>query len=113
VFRTNDYSNQTIANFQFGKKLGKKKRLLAIFHSELRISSKNGKYDDGNTRYTATYLNNLSYIAYGAKFGYAISKNVMTWADIRFWSTNTVDIGARTEELGLLPGLTFSVSYSN
>jgi hypothetical protein len=113
TFRTNDYSGQTIVNFQIGKFLGKKKKWLGILHADLRQSAKNGAYNDGNTKYTATYLNNLSYVAYGMKYGYKITPKMMFWTDIRFWSTNTVDIGARTNEYGLFPGLSFSVSYQN
>lgn len=113
VYRTNNYSGQTIANFQIGKFLGKNKRWLGIFHSELRQSNNQGTYNEGNTKYTATYLNDLGYIAYGVKFGYKITPKIMLWSDIRFWSNATQKIGARTDELGLFPGLTFSVSYSN
>jgi hypothetical protein len=113
MYRTNNYSGQTIANFQVGKHLGKKQRLIGIFHTDLRLSAQNGTHDDGNTKYTATYLNDLSYIAYGLKFGYKFTPKIMFWTDIRFWSTNTADIGARTDDLGLFPGLTFSVSYQN
>jgi hypothetical protein len=113
VYRTNDYSSQTIANFQIGKPLGKNRKWMGIFHSELRFSGKNGTYNDGNTKYTATYLNDLRYIAYGAKFSYKATSNIMLWSDIRFWSNSTELIGARTDELGLFPGLSFAVSYSN
>ena len=110
IYRTNKYSGQTIGGFQLGKFLGKNKKLLSILHADLRISSKNGSYNDGNTKYTATYLNNLSYVAYGLKFGYKITPKIMLWQDIRFWSTNVSDIGAT---LALFPGLSFSVSYQN
>jgi hypothetical protein len=113
VYRTNDYSGQSIVNFQIGKFLGKKKKWLGILHADLRQSAKNGKYNDGNTKYTATYLNNLSYIAYGMKYGYKITPKMMFWTDIRFWSSNVADIGARTNDLGLFPGLSFSLSYQN
>jgi hypothetical protein len=113
TYRTNNYSGQTLANFQIGKHFGKKKKWLGILHADLRLSAKNGTYDDGNTKYTATYLNNLSYVAYGMKFGYKITPKMMFWTAIRFWATNAADIGSRTDDLGLFPGLTFSVSYQN
>jgi hypothetical protein len=110
VYRNNDYSSQTIANFQIGKPLGKNKKWLGIFHSELRFSGKNGTYNEGNTKYTATYLNDLRYIAYGAKFSYKATSKIMLWSDIRFWSNSTELIGARTDELGLFPGLSFVIN---
>jgi hypothetical protein len=113
VYRTNNYSGQTIANFQIGKFLGKNKKWLGILHAELRQSSKNGTYNDGNTKYTATYLNDLSYIAYGLKFGYKVTPKITLWQDIRFWASRTEKIGTRTDDLGPFPGLSFSVSYQN
>jgi hypothetical protein len=113
VFRNNNYSNQTFAYFQIGKFMGKKQKFLIILHSALRFSNKNGSYDDGNTKYTATYLNDLRYIAYGLKLGYKVTPKIMVWSDIRFWANSTEKIGGRTDALGLFPGLTFSVSYQN
>jgi hypothetical protein len=113
VFRNNNYSNQTFAYFQIGKFMGKKQKFLMILHSSLRFSNKNGTYDDGNTKFTATYLNDLRYIAYGLKLGYKVTPKIMVWSDIRFWANSTDKIGGRTDALGLFPGLTFSVSYQN
>jgi hypothetical protein len=113
VLRNNNYSNQTLAYFQLGKFMGKKQNFLMILHSALRFSSKNGTYDDGNSKYTATYLNDLRYIAYGLKLGYKVTPKIMAWSDIRFWASSTEKIGGRTDALGLFPGLTFSVSYQN
>jgi hypothetical protein len=113
VLRNNNYSNQTFAYFQIGKFMGKKQKLLMILHSSLRFSNKNGTHDDGNTKYTATYLNDLRYIAYGLKLGYKVTPKIMVWSDIRFWANSTEKIGGRTDALGLFPGLTFSVSYQN
>ncbi len=113
VFRNNNYSNQTFAYFQIGKFMGKKQKFLMILHSALRFSNQNGTYDDGNTKFTATYLNDLRYIAYGLKLGYKVTPKIMVWSDIRFWANSTEKIGGRTEALGLFPGLTFSVSYQN
>jgi hypothetical protein len=113
VWRNNNYSNQTFAYLQIGKFMGKNKKLLMILHSSLRFSNKNGDYDDGNTKYTATYLNDLRYIAYGLKLGYKVTPKMMVWSDLRFWANSTEKIGGRTDALGLFPGLTFSVSYQN
>jgi hypothetical protein len=113
LYRNNNYSGQVVGGVQIGKFLGKNKKWLGIFHADLRLSAENGSFKDGNSKYTATYLNNLSYIAYGAKFGYKATPKIMLWTDIRFWSTNVADIGARTDALGLFPGLSFSVSYQN
>jgi hypothetical protein len=113
VFRNNNYSNQTFAYFQIGKFMGQKQKFLMILHSALRLSSKNGTYDEGNTKYTATYLNDLRYIVYGLKLGYKVTPKIMVWSDIRFWANSTEKIGGRTDDLGLFPGLTFSVSYQN
>ena len=113
VLRNNNYSNQTFGYFQIGKFMGKKQKFLMILHSALRFSNKNGTYDDGNTKYTATYFNDLRYIAYGLKLGYKVTPKIMFWSDIRFWASSTEKIGGRTDELGLFPGLTFSVSYQN
>jgi hypothetical protein len=113
VWRNNNYSNQTFGYFQIGKFMGKKQKFLMILHSALRFSNKNGTYDDGNTKFTATYLNDLRYIAYGLKLGYKVTPKIMVWSDIRFWASSTEKIGGRTDALGLFPGLTFSVSYQN
>jgi hypothetical protein len=113
VLRNNKYSDQTFGYFQIGKFMGKNKKLLMILHSAVRVSNKNGTYDDGNTKYTATYLNDLRYIVYGLKLGYKVTPKIMVWSDIRFWANSTEKIGGRTDALGLFPGLTFSVSYQN
>jgi hypothetical protein len=113
VLRTNKYSNQTFAYFQIGRFMGKNKKFLMILHSALRFSNNNGTYDEGNTKYTATYLNDLRYIVYGLKLGYKVTPKIMVWSDFRFWANSTEKIGGRTDDLGLFPGLTFSVSYQN
>jgi hypothetical protein len=111
LYRSNDYSSQTIGSFQIGKFMGKKQKLLSIFHTEIRYSNFNGTYNDGNTKYTITYLDNLKYTSLGAKFGYKINKNIMAWTDLRFAAFASQNIGARTKNP--LPGMSFSLSYSN
>jgi hypothetical protein len=113
IYRTNNYSGQAVGGAQIGKFLGKKKRLLTILHADLRMSAKNGTYDDGNSKYTATYLNDLSYIAYGFKLGFKITPKMMLWSNFRIWASAVDKIGGRTDELGLFPGLSFAVSYQN
>jgi hypothetical protein len=113
VYRSNNHSGQIIGGAQIGQFWGKNKKWLGILHADVCLSAKNGSFNDGNSKYTATYLNNLSYIAYGMKFGYKVTPKIMLWSAIRFWSSSTGDIGARTDEFGLFPGLSFAVSYAN
>jgi hypothetical protein len=113
LYRTNNHSGQIIGGAQIGQFWGKNKKWIGILHADVCLSAKNGSFNDGNSKYTATYLNNLSYIAYGMKFGYKVTPKIMVWSAIRFWATNGADIGSRTDELGLFPGLSFAVSYAN
>jgi hypothetical protein len=108
-YRTNKYSSQTIGGFQIGKSFGANKKLLIIFHNEIQSSNYDGKYDDKNSIYTITYLNNQTYFAHGFKFGYKLNTNIMAWADIRTGSY-TANLGANSSPT---PGLSFAVSYSN
>jgi hypothetical protein len=111
LYRSNNYSSQIIGGFQIGKFIGKNKRLLSIFHTDLRYSQFNGKYNDGNTKYTITYLNDLNYTSFGLKFGYKINKKLMAWSDLRFAPFASDNVGARTKNP--LPGMSFSISYTN
>lgn len=113
LYRSNNHSGQIIGGAQIGQFWGKNKKWIGILHADVCLSAKNGSFNDGNSKYTATYLNNLSYIAYGMKFGYKVTPKIMLWSAIRFWATNGADIGSRTDELGIFPGLSFAVSYAN
>lgn len=108
-YRTNNYSRQALGAFQIGKHFGQKQKLLLIFNTNLRLSSKNGSYDDRNSTFTAMYLNDLSYIAPGIKVGYQFTPTVMGWANVRGGLPPTQNIGANTQ---LIPGLSFAISYS-
>lgn len=108
-YRTNKYSSQTLGGFQIGKSFGKSKKLLIIFHTDISSSNYDGKYDDKNTNFTITYLNNQTYFAHGFKFGYKLNSNVMAWTDIRAGSY-AANLGTNSDPV---PGLSFAISYSN
>ena len=109
-YRSNDYSSLVLGAFQIGKYMGKQKRLIGIFNINLHISNKDGKYDDANSIYTATYLNDLRYLAPGFKFGYKIGSGWMVWANIRGALGVAEFIGSNE---ALTPGLSFSISHTN
>jgi hypothetical protein len=112
-FRSNNYSNQSLVNAQIGKFFGKKKRLLLILNAVNRVSQKNGSYQDGNNKYTAFFLNDLTYLVIGLKAGYKITQNLTIWGNARSTSPWTSpppqNIG---EPLNPLPAFSFSISYS-
>jgi hypothetical protein len=108
-YRTNKYSSQTIGGFQIGKSFGASKKLLIIFHTDIQSSNYDGKYDDKNSIYTVTYLNNQTYFAHGFKFGYKLNENLMAWGDIRAGSY-TANLGTNSSPV---PGFSFAISYSN
>ena len=110
-YRTNNYSSQNLFNAQIGKFFGKKQKFLVIFNPHYRLSNNNGSRIDGNTKYTVSFLNNQSYLAYGIKFGYKITDKWMIWSSVRgAVNPPTKDIGANQE---ITPGLSFAVSYQN
>ncbi len=109
AYRTNQYSSQTLGAFQIGKQLGPQKKVLLIFNTNLRLSNKNGSYDDKNSTFTAAYLNNLTYLAPGIKFGYRLTSLVTGWVNVRAALPPTQNIGANTQ---LIPGLSLAISYS-
>jgi hypothetical protein len=111
-YRTNNYSGQTLVNAQIGKFFGKNKRLLLILNAVNRVSQKNGSYKDGNNKYTAFFLNDLTYLVIGLKAGYKITPNLTLWGNARStspWaSPPPQNIG---EPLNPLPAFSFSISY--
>jgi hypothetical protein len=108
-YRTNKYSSQTIGGFQIGKNFGAKQNLIGIFHTDISSSNYDGTYDDKNSFYTVSYLNNQTYFAHGFKFGYKLMPKIMAWVDVRAGSY-VANVGTNSKPI---PGLSFAISYNN
>lgn len=108
--RTNNYSSLTLVGFQIGKSFGSEKRTILIFNIDGRISTKDGKYDDKNSKLTGYFLNDLTFVAAGLKGGYNLNSNLTAWVSARagFIAKNVI-----AADENPLPGLTFSLSYKN
>ena len=110
AIRTNNYSSLTLVGFQIGKSFGKEKKTILIFNIDGRISNKDGKYDDKNSKLTGYFLNDLTFVAAGLKGGYNFNSNLTAWISARagFIAKNVI-----ASDQSPLPGLTFSLSYKN
>lgn len=107
AIRNNNYSNRYFINWQIGKFLGEKKKILGIVGVEMMKSLDNGKHDDGNSVLTGFYLDKQSYLSPNFKLGYKATPNVTTWLSAGF------GIGGVTKYVGATPGISFSISYQN
>jgi hypothetical protein len=104
-FRTNNYSNRYMANFQIGRKFGSTENILAILGLEYMNSEANGTYNDGNSIYTGLYLDRQSYFAPVLKGGYKYNDHWMSWISVGG------ALGGLNQAVAASPGISVSVSY--
>jgi len=105
---TNDYLPQFIINAQLGKKFLESERLLLIlgFNALAPIGEASVEDNfklDGNAIYTGLYQNEQAYYAWNVKAGYYFTEKISSWISFS---------GGTASNVGLSPGITFSLGYN-
>lgn len=105
VLRSNGYSNRVFANFQIGKPVGKRKRLMPILALEFMKSGTDGTFNDGTGRSTGLYLDRQSYFSPQLKLGFKARPKIWLWASAGG------GLGDVTNNVAASPGFSFSIGY--